>query len=69
MIIYNGNRLAVKIVSGGLSGTPITVSTAEEMTNILTNATSADVGKIYKYVGTTTSDYKQGSYYVIKEEA
>lgn len=51
----------------GASGMPIEVASAEKMTEILTNATPEDYGKIYLYTGTTTADYKQGAYYLLEE--
>lgn len=54
---------------GGISGMPIEVSTVEEMTTILTNATSEDVGKFYKYTGESTIDYINGELYMISEVA
>lgn len=64
MIIWNGNKMAVKIVSAGV-GKAIEVSTAEEMAEILAKAKNEDVGKIYRYIGATTSDYEQGAYYIM----
>ena len=64
MIIYNGKKIAVKVVGsggGGTTGTPIIVTTADQMNSILTNATSADNGQVYKYTGATTSDYTQNA--------
>lgn len=46
-------------------GRPIEVETAEEM-NIILSTAPAD-GKIYKYVGETTSDYTNGAYYIVTE--
>lgn len=67
----NGTRLDEKLesLSSAIStaGSAIIVTTAEEMNTILTNATSADNGKIYYYVGETTADYVQNSYYKIDE--
>ena len=47
---------------------PIEVRTEAEMTAILTNATSADIGAIYKYIGGTTLTYTNGELYIIAEE-
>lgn len=69
MIIYNGKKMAVKVVGtggGGITGTPITVTTAEAMNTILASATASDYGKIYKYVGETNSTYTQNSYYILE---
>lgn len=43
------------------------VLTSAEMNTILTNATSANVGSFYMYLGETTSTYKKGSVYRITE--
>ena len=50
------------------SGFPIEVSTAAEMDEALSGATTADVGKMYKYTGATTAQYKQNELYVITDE-
>lgn len=52
-----------------LTGTPVTVSTADAMTAILSGATALDVGKVYRYTGLTTDTYKFGHLYIIAEEA
>ena len=43
------------IVGTATGGNPISLSTQAEMDAVLTNATSADVGKLYLYTGTTTT--------------
>ena len=43
------------------------ISTATEMDTILANATSADIGKAYMYVGGTTEKYENNAIYLIKE--
>lgn len=45
-------------------GIPVEVSTAEGMAAALT---AANVGKAYKYTGTSTDDYTQGDIYVVEE--
>jgi hypothetical protein len=49
-----------------LIGQPIVVSKAEEMDNILQNATSYNVGYIYKYVGESTPAYEKDSIYMLE---
>ena len=58
-----------KISGGGgtSSGALTEISTVAEMNAILLSATSADVGKAYKYVGETTEAYENNAIYVIKE--
>lgn len=53
-------------VPAGATGEPIEVSTESEMAALLTNATEADVGKIYKYTG-TTGTYENGALYQIEQ--
>ena len=53
--------------SGDASGKPISVYYASQMDSILTNATSADVGKAYLYTGETAEEYENNAIYVIKE--
>ncbi|MBS6447513.1 MAG: hypothetical protein KH382_07970 [Clostridiales bacterium] len=48
------------------TGFPIEVATETEMDSVLVNATAADVGKIYKYTG-TTGTYTQGELYILQE--
>lgn len=57
------------IFNGGTSGKPIEISTADGMDTVLSQAASADVGKIYKYTGTTTSTYKNNDLYIITQES
>ena len=54
----NGTRL-----SNRLKSTIFAVQTEAEMDSILTNATNADVGDFYMYVGVTTSKYENGVVY------
>ena len=49
------------------AATPIAISSASELNEILSNATSADVGKAYLYTGETTEEYENNAIYVIKE--
>lgn len=60
--------LADKISQGGGSGSVIEVSTASEMDEILSNATDADIGKVYYYIGESTDTYEQGALYMITQE-
>lgn len=59
--------LAKKMEGGGGNGSLSKISTADAMDSILANATSADVGKAYHYVGETTEAYENNAIYVIKE--
>ena len=52
-----------------LSALPIEVSTEDEMTAILTGATDADIGAVYKYIGETTDTYENGELYIILEDS
>ena len=55
-------------VGGGSGdGSLAEVSTAEEMDDILANATADDYGKVYKYTGESTSEYTKNSYYLLEE--
>lgn len=49
-----------------LCGTPIEISTSEEMNAVLKEE---NIGKIYKFVGTTDSTYTNGELYQVIEEA
>lgn len=49
-------------------GTPITVTSADEMDVAIANATDDDVGKVYLYEGETTDKYENGALYIIEEE-
>ena len=51
---------------GGTSGEAIEIATEAEMTAVLTNATDDDIGKIYKYTG-TTGIYENGALYVVEK--
>lgn len=48
-------------------GSPIVVSDAATLDKILSEATEADLGKAYLYVGEGTEAYKNGALYVISE--
>lgn len=48
------------------TGTPIELATSAEMDAVLV---SANVGKIYKYVGETNETYANGNLYQVTEEA
>ena len=63
--IYKGDR--TKSSSSEESTTLQEIETSAEMDAIISNATSADVGKAYIYVGETTGTYNNNSIYVIKE--
>lgn len=57
-----------KMAGGGGSGDGIiTVQTATEMDNIITNATAADVGKAYIFAGESNDTYKNNAIYIIRE--
>ena len=62
--IFGGGSGGGTIVN--ITGTPIEVSSETGMNNILSSATSADNGKVYKYTGATTSEYTQGAYYLLE---
>lgn len=55
------------VITGGTSGEPISVSTAAEMSEIISGATSTDTGKLYIFTGTTDSNYTQGVVYSLSE--
>lgn len=73
------NNVKIEVVQGSFhpdmitpeafvaSGFPIIVEQANEMQQILDNATPESYGKIYFYVGETTVDFEQNSYYLLKE--
>lgn len=63
---YNVSSKTRAIINVNNKGIPIEVGTAAEMKNILDTATSADNGKVYKYVGDTTSSYDKNAYYVLE---
>ena len=60
--------LAKQMEGGGGNGSLSEISTADAMDSILANATSADVGKAYFYVGETTGAYENNAIYIIKEK-
>lgn len=70
MLIYNGHKMAVKVVSAGGGGTGgvTQVGTATEMADILKNSTYEDVGKIYQYFGETTAEYENNAYYILRKD-
>ena len=43
------------------------ISTSDAMDRLLENATAADVGEAYLYVGETTDNYEHDCVYIIKE--
>lgn len=49
-------------------GLPIELSTETDMDAALAGSTSADIGKVYKYIGETTDTYIQNKFYVIEAE-
>lgn len=57
----NGTRLDDKLKSAIYA-----VKTADEMDEILTNATENDVGDFYMYIGETTDKYENGIVYKIE---
>ncbi len=69
-----GNRLDYELtriweaIDNGGSPLPREVLTETEMNALLTNATTASVGAVYKYMGATTSTYTRGELYIIQEE-
>lgn len=56
-------------ISGGVASTgkPIEVPTSEKMDEILSSASAASVGTVYKYMGNTTGIYEHGAIYIISE--
>lgn len=58
-----GDILSLNFVDN--SGTPIEISTVEQMENKLI---SENIGKIYKYVGETNETYTNGEYYEVIDE-
>lgn len=66
------NGVSILGITGTLSasatGEPIEVATEADMAAVLTNATEADVGKIYKYTG-TTGTYENGALYQVEQAA
>ena len=56
------------VAGGGASGVAIESSSVNEMEDVLANATSSDVGKIYQYTGETTDEYENGAYYQLVVE-
>lgn len=57
----------VVTTSAASIGTPIAVSDEMTLSKILSEATEADLGKAYLYVGKTTASYRNGAIYVISE--
>lgn len=55
-------------VSGVSVGSPIVTDDPRVIDTALANATEADIGKAYLYVGTDTDTYKNGALYAIAEE-
>ena len=62
---FNGKSIFSITNSNWVCGKPIEISSESGMTDILTNATANDVGKIYKYTG-ETGTYENGALYVIE---
>ena len=62
---YDGIASIVVQVSNAV----IEIATYEEMVKVLSNATSLDVGNVYKYLGEDTEEFKCGALYEIYEEA
>ena len=56
-------RLKVKVDPKPISGYPIEVATAAEMANLLVQK---NVGKVYKFTGTTDDTYTNGDFYVVE---
>ena len=69
MAYINGKKVlhATVNIRNGISGEPVYITSEQQMNNILTNATSEDIGKIYQYTGETTETYEQGAYYILTE--
>jgi hypothetical protein len=67
-ITTNGTTDVTNYASANVSipqGTPIEVSSASDMTALLI---SANVGKIYKFTGTTDTTYTNGELYEVQED-
>ena len=67
----NNERLDTKLeqlAKGERVPRPQELPTEAEMNSILINATEADIGTIYKYVGTTTDTYENEALYIITYE-
>ena len=63
----NGHKLKDKEAHERLNTTIRAVLTSAEMDAIIANATSANVGSFYMYLGESTASYKKGSVYKIGE--
>lgn len=63
----NGRPLKDTKARERLSTTIHAVLTSAEMDAIIANATSANVGSFYMYLGESTASYKKGSVYKIGE--
>lgn len=61
-IISNG--VNIPLVTN--AGEPIEISTAAEMDTLLV---AANVGKVYRYTGTTDDTYTNGELYIVEEDA
>lgn len=57
-------ELATNIEQAGEAGEPIEVTTEAAMDEL---PTVENVGKVYKYTGTTTAKYTNGDIYIVKE--
>lgn len=60
--------LAEQMKGGGSNGKAVEIAAASEMDAILSNATDADLGKVYYYTGASTDTYEQGALYMITKE-
>lgn len=67
-LFINEAKPALDRHAGGVTGTPVTAASADEMEAILLAATEEDCGKIYQYLGETTEDYTQGEYYILSKD-
>lgn len=52
---------------GSVNGKVMEIHTADELDTILANATAADVGRGFLYLGETTDTYKYECVYIIRE--
>lgn len=60
--------MAYSPVKVNVEGQPLNITSATEMNAILSNATDADLGKVYYYTGASTDTYEQGALYMITKE-
>lgn len=52
--------------TGGTNGFPIEISDAAELTAELSN--TDNIGKLYRYTGTTTNTYNQNEMYICTDD-